>query len=232
MRESSTDIWDAAAGSYDASRRRLVPCFDDFYGAAVQVAAFALGSVRQPRALDLGAGTGLLSLLIAGAVPGVHLTLVDSAADMLAVAADQLAARGVRHETCVADLCEPLPLGPYHAVVSALAIHHLVDADKRDLFRRISAVLAPGGVFVNAEQVAGPTPALDRRYDEVWVASATALGVTEEELGAARARMEFDRPAPVEAQCAWLREAGFTDVDCYYKSWRFAVYGGTLEVIP
>jgi tRNA (cmo5U34)-methyltransferase len=219
-------LFDAVAGGYDEARRRLVPCFDDFYATAVQVVAPALAAVPAPRVLDLGAGTGLLSLLVSAAVPGVHVTLVDAAAGMLAVAGEQLTGRAVPHSIRVADLREPLPAGPYHAVVSALAIHHLDDPDKADLFRRIRGVLAEGGVFVNAEQVAGPTPVLDRRYDEVWAASAVALGASAQELAAARERMAFDRPAPVEAQCGWLREAGFTDVDCYYKSWRFAVFGG------
>ncbi|WP_238449059.1 hypothetical protein [Micromonospora sp. 4G55] len=82
-------------------------------------------------------------------------------------------------------------------------------------------------MFVNAEQVAGPTPALDRRYDEVWVAQAAALGSDDAELAAARERMRHDRPAPVDAQCRWLTEAGLVDVDCFFKAWRFAVFGGT-----
>jgi tRNA (cmo5U34)-methyltransferase len=176
--------------------------------------------------LDLGAGTGLLSVLVGAAVPGAHVTLVDAAAGMLAVAAEHLTSRRVPHRRIVADLRDPLPAGPYHAVVSALAIHHLPDHDKIDLYRRIRDALAPGGVFVNADQVAGPTPALERQYDEVWQATVSALGTTGQELAAARERMAFDRPAPAEAQCEWLREAGFTEVDCYYKWWRFAVFGG------
>jgi tRNA (cmo5U34)-methyltransferase len=30
----------------------------------------------------------------------------------------------------------------------------------------------------------------------------------------------------VDAQCAWLRDVGFVDVDCFFKAWRFAVFGG------
>lgn len=57
----------------------------------------------------------------------------------------------------ICDLADPLPTPrPWDAIVSALAIHHLDDAAKRELFARVHAALAPGGMFVNAEQVAGP----------------------------------------------------------------------------
>ncbi|MEW1586118.1 class I SAM-dependent methyltransferase [Micromonospora vinacea] len=227
---SVTDVFDAVAGTYDEARRRLIPCFDAFYGTAVQVATpplrAALAAGRTPEVLDLGAGTGLLSLLLSAAVPGIRLTVVDGAPAMLARATDQLDARSVPHRAVHADLADELPPGRYDAVVSALAIHHLDDAGKRTLYRRAAAALAPGGVFVNAEQVAGPTPELDRRYDEVWLAQITELGASPDEIAGSRERMRHDRPATVADQCRWLAEAGLVDVDCYFKEWRFAVFGG------
>jgi tRNA (cmo5U34)-methyltransferase len=91
------------------------------------------------------------------------------------------------------------------------------------LFARIHAALRPGGVFVNAEQVAGPTPLLDQLYRD-WHASAAAkLGATPEQWRAAQERMLVDQCADLDSQLAWLRAAGFADVDCLFRDHRFAV---------
>jgi hypothetical protein len=33
--------------------------------------------------------------------------------------------------------------------------------------------------------------------------------------------------APVELQCAWLRKLGFENVDCFFKSFELALFGGS-----
>jgi tRNA (cmo5U34)-methyltransferase len=81
-------------------------------------------------------------------------------------------------------------------------------------------------LFVNAEQVLAPTPELEVRAHDRWIAQATALGAAPDELAAAQSRMTHDRCATLEDQLRWLRDAGFADVDCAFKSWRFAVYSG------
>ena len=216
----------AHAGDYDALRRRLVPDYDRFYGAVVDVLARVPGGLR--RVLDLGAGTGLLSAEIAAAVPGVGIELLDASEPMLALAQRRLG--GAVSAIHVADMSAELPPGPFDAVVSALAIHHLEDADKRALMARVHAALGPRGVFVNAEQVEAPTPQLSAMYEQRWVEDCRALGASEEEIAGARERMRHDRCADVETQLRWLREAGFAAADCTYKAWRFAVLIATKEV--
>lgn len=221
MTNIASSVFDAHASDYDAARRRLVPCFDAFYGSAV--AALSLLGREPRRILDLGAGTGGLSVLVAAAHPAAELLLLDGSAGMLELAADRL---GGRAELRLGDLRDPLPAGRFDAVVSALAIHHLEDADKRDLLARVLPALAPGGVFVNAEQVAGATPWLAER-DRAWHRDAsTALGTSAAEWQAAEQRMELDRLATMDAQLGWLRAAGFADVDCLFKDHGFAVLFG------
>ena len=137
--DSARAVFQAHAEGYDAERRRLLPCFDAFYTAAID----ALGLCERPlrRVLDLGAGTGMLAGAVAREHPAAELTLLDGAAAML----EQARARiGDSARYVVADLADPLPAGPWDAIVSALAIHHLDDPAKRDLFARVRAALAAG----------------------------------------------------------------------------------------
>lgn len=218
MSDAARAAFEAHAEDYEAERRRLLPCFDAFYAAAVE----AVGLPGRPpgRVLDLGAGTGLLAGFVAQAVPAAQLTLLDGAGAMLAQARERL---GERASYVVGDFADPLPEGPWDAVVSALAIHHLDDRGKRDLFARVRAALAPGGVFVNAEQVAGESAWLDAVYVERHERAARALGATDAEWTAAAQRMSHDLCATVEDQLAWLRAAGFADVGCLWRDGRFAV---------
>ncbi len=210
----------AHAAEYDALRRRLVPDYDGFYGAVVDVLE-RVGPSDLRRVLDLGAGTGLLSGVVAGAFPQAAIELLDASEPMLALAQRRLGdAVSAVH---VADMSSALPEGPFDAVISALAIHHVEHADKRALMGRIHRALGPGGVFVNAEQVDAPTPELTASYARRWADDCRALGATEAEIDGARERMRHDRCTDVETQLGWLRDAGFSTADCTYKSWRFAV---------
>lgn len=238
---SETQIWDPS--TYDAQRRRLVPSFDLLYGTvgelvarADEVRATADGQVPDqadgaereasgPVVLDLGCGTGLLAAAVLEAAPTARLHLFDGAAPMLAKAKARLTADRVVGVT-VGDLTGALPAGPFDAVVSALAIHHLDDDGKVDLFRRIAQVLRPGGLFVNLEQVDGPVPALTRLYEGRHERFARAAGSDDAEWQAALGRMAFDRCAPLADQLTWLADAGFAPVDCVVRDGRFAVYAG------
>jgi len=164
------------------------------------------------RILDLGTGDGRLLAMVRADRPASVAVALDNSVPMLERARARFADQPV--ELLHHDLAEPLPdLGRFDSVVSSLAIHHLEDERKRSLFGEIFATLEPGGVFANFEHVASPTARLHRRFFE-----AIAEPLEWEDPS--------DRLVDVEIQLRWLREAGFEDVDCYWKWLELALLVG------
>jgi len=190
VRQGAVSAWDVAAalegqfhfnpGSYLEMIRDDIPVYDRFQ----EEVAEASGEGVQ-RVLELGTGTGETAARLLERHREAFLVGVDESAEMLAAARARLPAERVSLQ--VSRLEEPLPEGPFDLVASALCVHHLSGAEKRDLFRRVRVALAPGRRFVLADVVvpADPTDA---------VTSLTP---------------GYDRPDTVVAQLEWLAEAGF-----------------------
>ena len=224
MAQAVRKAFAAGADRYDRARRKLVPCFDDFYRTALELMPFKPDDRFE--VLDLGAGTGILSGMIAEAFPKSRLTLFDVTPEMLIIARARLKPLSKRVRFVTADFAMDAQTKSYDAVVSALALHHLPDSGKRHLFSDVFKYLTPGGAFINADQVAGDTAASDRRSRELWMARARELKIAERDLEAALERMKQDLPATVGQQLVWMRDAGFIDVACSYRNLIFAVLSG------
>jgi SAM-dependent methyltransferase len=157
-----------------------------------------------PRILDLGTGDGRLLARLREDRPRMLGVGLDFSALMLDAARERFAG-DERIELVEHDLAQPLPdLGRFDAVVSSMAIHHLEHDRKRALYGEAFAALEPGGTFANFEHVASPS-------ERLHVAFYAAIGEPMEHEDPS------DRLLDVETQLAWLREAGFVDVDCYWK---------------
>ena len=146
----------------------------------LQEAVAAAAGVGASRILELGTGTGESARRVLARHPGASLVGIDASADMLAVA--DLPGADLR----VARLEDELPAGPFDLASSVLAVHHLDGPAKADLFRRVAAVLRPGGRFVLGDVVVPEDPA----------DATTPLNPG------------FDLPSRAEEQVTWLREAG------------------------
>ena len=191
------------------------------------------------RLLDVGAGDGILLATLLEALPGASGVAVDFSPPMLEAARRRLAPFGDRARVVEGDLASSAwragITGRFDAIVSGFAIHHLPDARKRALYAEIHDLLAPGGVFLNLEHVASASPAVEAIAEEAMVAHQHAQRrAAGEGIARDRVRQEFrDRPdrlanilAPVEDQCRWLRDLGFADVDCFWKWFELALFGG------
>jgi tRNA (cmo5U34)-methyltransferase len=159
--------------------REEMPDYDRLQDEVARVSA----GLRVRRILDLGTGTGETAARVVALYPEAALVGIDESAAMLARARSRL---GDRPDLRVGRLEAPLPAGGFDLVVSALAVHHLVSNEKRDLFRRVAGALRPGGRFVLADVVVP-----EREGDVVTPLSA-----------------DYDLPDRLDDQLRWLEEAG------------------------
>jgi tRNA (cmo5U34)-methyltransferase len=166
------------------------------------------------RFLDLGSGAGRLLSLVKAARPDSRCVAIDFSPTMLEELRSQFSSQPnitiVKH-----DLANPLPdLGLFDAVVSSFAIHHVSHERKRALYVEVFERLTPGGVFLNLEHVASPTPALHHQF-------LATMNLTPKDEDPSNKLLD------VETQLSWLREIGFIDVDCHWKWRELALLGGT-----
>ena len=146
MRSRHADFFnhDEDAPGYDADVTREQNPIRAGYASVLRWVAEQAAVTAESRVLDLGSGTGNTAL----ALPAWStLDAVDISTKMLAIARSKLAERPpVAY--IEADLLEffDAPRGPYDAVVSTYAIHHLTDDEKTTLFAAVAGVLRPGGV--------------------------------------------------------------------------------------
>ena len=142
--------WHFDPDSYLRMVRSEIPAYDRLQAALAE--ATVGPSVR--KVLDLGSGTGVSAEHVLRVHPGAALTGIDSSEEMLVHARSRLPDATF----VLSRLQDRLPDGPFDLVVSALALHHLDDHAKADLFRRVASALAPGGRFAFLDVVASMTP--------------------------------------------------------------------------
>ena len=170
------------------------------------------------RVLDLGAGTGLFSWHVLEEYPAAIFTLCDLAPKMLEIARQRFAPYPDQFNYLNDDYRQIFTEQKFDLVISSLSIHHLSDEDKRALFIRIHSLLEDGGLFINIDQVWGPTEFWQIHYWEQWLEQVRRSGAAVDQIEASiRRRKEYDREASLADQLQWLEQAGFSHVDCVYK---------------
>ncbi len=196
-------------------------------------------SPQPRRILDIGTGDGILLGTLLETFPDATGQGVDFSPLMLEMAGQRLGRFGARANTVEADLqnvgWQDLVKRPFDVIVSGFAIHHLPDERKRTLYQEIFDLLAEGGVFLNCEHVASPTPNIERMFDDAMTEHLYHRRKEKgEDVSLEQMRRNFmerhDRAANILAlvddQCRWLREIGFQEVDCFWKYFELAIFGG------
>lgn len=226
----------ANTADFDTGIRQLLPRYDEM----LLVITRCLSSTSR-RILELGCGTGELSLRILNRCPDAQVVAIDYSPRMLQYAQAKVTAAGYQQrwtgvEADFGDWAnhpEELNIGrEFDACVSSLAIHHLQDEMKFKLFQRIRNSLCQGGCFWNADPILPESPALAEVYKAAREEWATQQGTTLTEVRAKIGTTSTygyssqDQLATLDAHLQMLTKAGFETVAVPWKYYGLAIFGG------
>ena len=195
---------------------------------------------------DVGAGNGTLGEVLLDAFPRARVISLDVNPKMIEAGEQRLARFGDRSRFLEFDFDGPVwpddAPGPFDAVVSSRAIHHVSDEQKRIIFGWIYDRLRPGGWLLNYDYIRAPSEALSAVYARLGSNEPRGAGHGHEhghghgggnghghgpDQGDAAAHQgHHSHTSPLLGQLAMLDALGFVDVDVFWKQFGSVVYGG------
>lgn len=192
--------------------------------------------------LDLGCGDGFLGNFIYGLFPDSKGVFLDISQEMI----NKVKEKGFKRSTeyIVQDFGKDdwisciRSINKFDLIISGFSIHHIENDKKKRLYKDIYGLLKPGGIFLNMEHVSSPTERIEELFNELFL---DGMSDYQESVGEKKTKEEIkniyhdpdhkklNKLESVEIQCEWLREIGFTEVDCFMKIFELALFGGVKD---
>lgn len=205
---------------------------------------------KPKRLLDLGCGTGTLTLRLVEAFPNTEIIGIDYDPTLIPLAQK----RCQRYSNRVRFIQEDLRLrnwithvkGKCDAVVSATALHWLSEKQLVRLYNQLVKLLKSGGIFLNADHAGNSYPPLQQYWEshrnqmkkskplrgEGWgsfwkdylkVLGSNSRSTRRTVLGPWEG---IEKGLPLSWHLDTLRQAGFIAFDCFWRCDCDAIYGG------
>ena len=193
------------------------------------------------RIVDLGCGEGVLEYALLSAFPNATVTALDGSASMREHASRLLKPFGeqveVRPFALESDEWRN-ELDGVNCVVSSLVVHHLTDEGKRRLFLEAHQRMGESGALMLIDCVQPQRDEGVRLFAEAYDSISRQQSIdrsgdtalfdrfVEEKWNIFRHPEPSEMLSPLSHQLAWLQDAGFQGVDCFWLHAGYAVFGG------
>lgn len=224
MPSTAAEFFSALHKAYDDLIARCVPRYDEMLDRLIQQAPETSG-----RILELGCGTGNLTVRLAKRFPEAEITVVDASEEMAAATS----ARSDGRVRSIVARFEDLDLdsGSFDLIVTSISLHHV--QTKTEVLAETCRWLSPGGQLWIADQFAGATPEIHQRNWDEWLAFCRRPGGCSEEeirdlLDHATAHDHYES---VGAHFRMLAAGGFKSesIDCVWRNIIWGIIGARKQ---
>jgi tRNA (cmo5U34)-methyltransferase len=226
---SAAGYFGSMVESYDSLIHRAVPRYDEMIARL-----FDYLPTRAQRILELGCGTGNLSLRLAEAFPRAGLTLVDGSEEMITVVRSRVEeARSLSPDriTYVLSRFEDLtlPAQSFDLVVSSISLHHV--EDKATLYAMLRSFLSRGGRFCFADQIRGEPESNHQINWDRWLEFCREPGnCTADEIDSLLEHAAaHDHYTTLADHTVLLAKAGFSQIDCVWRNLMWGIVTASAE---
>lgn len=222
---------DSVAACYDDMLERSIPDYQMMRRAASDLAL----RYMQPGTamIDLGCSIGgATAAVLSCNISDIHAVCVDNSPSMLSAAQDQLSeyiASGVV-EIVNMDLREQYPAHHASVTLAILTLQFIPIEHRQALLRRIYEHTLPGGALIIVEKILGETAEIDSHMVDSYYGLKTANGYSAHQIAEKRRALQgVQVPLTARMNEDLLRQAGFTQIDSF---WRWMNFAGWVAVRP
>lgn len=225
--QSVAEFFDRLNGDYTATIERCFPRYREMLCSLIDY--LCLSSAPQA-ILEIGSGTGNLSVLLAQQFPQAELHLLDVSAESLQVCRQRLQSHPTAHSQLEDIRQAAFAPQSFDLIVSSITIHHLTAEEKQRLLGSCLDWLRPAGTLAVADQFRGATAAVYAQHIDNWKQMSFAAGATPAEFEMwMEHQREHDHHDTLLDHLHWLTQAGFAPVDCV---WRCLLWGVVVAYKP
>ncbi|RAP53400.1 MAG: hypothetical protein BZ138_01055 [Methanosphaera sp. rholeuAM270] len=213
------------AEAFDRRVQKNIPKYPEMLAALIN----AIPDYREnPKILDLGCGTGNITLKVLERFPKAQVTCLDLSENMIEIAKEKLSQYD-NVTYVIGDFTEVILDEKYDAIISSLALHHIPsDEEKEEMYRGIYDALKENGVFYNADVLLANSKYNSKLNERISQKDMLDNGVTLEEIKQHEDKQDAnDIPTTLYNHIAMLENVGFKEIDVIWKYYSFGVYGGT-----
>lgn len=215
------------AGDYVKLMERLVPEYIKQQEFLCKLIPFDRSDAI--RALDLGAGPGVLSELVLNMFPQAKVFVFDLTEEMLTVCKQRLSEFEGRFTIKQGNFKKDSFGVGYDVILAGLTLQHLTNEERKNMFLRLYDALNENGIFLAREVIVDEDPFVTEWHYSLWRSFMRANG--EDDAFWFEKHREKGHPVSVDRQIAWLKDAGFMHTACHWRYWNFAIISGRKTVV-